>query len=279
MAKRGGAGGVIVVAIVLGVITAGLIYRYFTQINAANRENWQMVLVARQDIPARGKVTAELLKMADFPKERIAEGALVNEADAVNKLTRREIRAGDQIRGSDLTTEAALPGLSYKIPEGMRAIAIGAGEVMAVGASVQPGEYIDILANYQDPVTKQELTKILMQNVLVLAVNRGQTEAGSKEGGASSSMTLAVKPEDTELVMAMERAGALRVSLRPANDSKIHTTTGVAVRDLTAAVAPQMVITTKQQEVSAQPIIVRPPQRQRSELTVIRGTSEQVVAP
>jgi pilus assembly protein CpaB len=279
MARKGGAGGVIIVAIALGVVTAFLIYRYFDQINKSNRQNWQKVIVARQDIPARTKVTREMLVHKEVPPDSVAEGLIAKMEDAENRMARRELRTGDQIRASDLVTEAAMPSLAYKVPEGMRAIAIGASELIAVGASVQPGDHVDILANFQDPVTKEEKTKMLMQNVLVLAVNRGQTEPGAKEGGASSSMTLAVKPEDTEYVLAMERAGALRVSLRPVNDKQTFSTPGVVVRDLTASVTPQIIITTKTANVEKiVPIVINPPPKQRSETKIWRGTAEQTIA-
>src|SRR5206468_12545568 len=81
------------------------------------------------------------------------------------------------------------------------------------GTSVQPGDRVDIIATYQDPRTRQELTKMILQNVMVLAVNRGKTDADGKEG-ANSSMTLEVTPEQTERVTAAARSGSLRASLR-----------------------------------------------------------------
>ena len=129
------------------------------------------------------------------------------------RTTLHRIKAKEQIRTSDLLGEGQNAGLSMDIPAGMRAIAIGAGEVMAVGSTVKPGDRIDILATYTDPVAHQETTQMILQNVLVLAVNKGDTDQQGKTG-AKSSMTLAVKPEEAELLTAADRAGALRVALR-----------------------------------------------------------------
>lgn len=277
MAKKGGAGGVILVAIVLGLATAYLIWAYFRKMDEQSRKNWQPVVVARQDIKARTKVTRDMLELTAFPKELIAENSIGKIEQAENRMTARDIRSKEQVRNNDLVQEGMVPTLAYKVPEGMRAIAIGAGEVMSVGTSVQPGDHVDIVATYHDPRTRQELTKMLMQNVLVLAVNRGQTEAGGKEGGAASSMTLAVKPEETELVAAADRQGALRISLRPVNDNKVVSTDGVTTRDFSGARV--------QEEAPAapktQPVFITPPSssRQRAEVTVIRGTAEQTVSP
>ena len=165
-----------------------------------------------------------------------------------------------------------MPTQAVRIPDGMRAITIGADERSAAGNTIQPGDHIDILATYNDPVKRGELTKILMQNVLVLWVDRGRAEVG-KEGGASSSMTLAVKPEETELVAAADKQGALKISLRAPGDAHVVTTDGVTTREFrgTRTVVEETNVSPKTQPV----VIVAPASsRPRTEITVIRGTTE-----
>ena len=147
---------------------------------------------------------------------------------------------------------------------------------MAVGTAVKPGDRVDILATYTHPTTRQETTQMILQNVLVLAVNRGQTDAQGKEG-ANSSMTLAVKPEEAELLTAADRAGALRVALRPIQDKTIIPSTGVEARDFpgprTLQYAGQPPDAAK-----ATPIIINPPPgHQRPEVKIYRGTQEQTL--
>jgi len=286
MAKKGGAGGIIVVAVVLGAATAFLIWKYEKDRDERSEANWREVVVAQQDIKARTKITRELLKIEKFPKSLLAEeNPIANPAQVEGRLAARDIRAKDQIRNVDLLAAGVLLDLSYKVPDGMRAIAIGAGEVPAVGTAIQPGNRVDILVTYNDPVVRQQITKILLQNVLVLAVNRGQTEpgGGGKEGGpggASSSMTLAVKPEDTELVAAADRAGALKVSLRGTKDTAIVPTSGITARDFSTIVPPEPVVVTQQTvQVRATPVALMPPVKAKTTVTIIHGTKSQVVEP
>jgi len=63
---------------------------------------------------------------------------------------------------------------AFEIPEGMRAIAIGSNAI-PVGTSVKPGDRVDLLATYHDPRTRQEVTRMVMQNVSVLAVDKSVT--------------------------------------------------------------------------------------------------------
>jgi pilus assembly protein CpaB len=276
MAKKPGAGGIILAAIILGLIAIYLIWNIERKREMQAKKYWTQVVVAQQDIPARSKITREMITLTGYPKELVATGALTDPKEVEGRLTLARIRAKDQIHGSDLVAEGQAPTLAYDIPQGMRAIAIQAGEVMAVGTAIKPDDRVDILATYTDPNTHQQTTQMILQNVLVLAVNKGETDAQGKQG-ANSSMTLAVKPEEAELLTAADRAGALRLALRGVQDKTIIPSTGVNARDFPGR---------RTFEMSAQPpdagratpiIINPPPGRQRSEIRIYRGTQEQTV--
>ena len=85
------------------------------------------------------------------------------------------------------------------LSEGMQALAIGSNAI-PFGASVNAGDRVDLLATYFDPRTKQELTIIYAQNVVVLDVNESVTVAVTT--GQAISVTSAV------------HAGALRIVAR-----------------------------------------------------------------
>src|SRR5664280_2520054 len=195
MAKKPGAGGIILAAVILGLIAVYLIWNLERNREMQAKKYWTQVVVAQQDIPARSKITREMVTLMGYPKELIATGALTDPKEAEGRLSVARIRAKDQIRSSDLVGEGQGYGLAFDIPQGMRAIAIQAGEVLAVGTAVKPGDRVDILATYTHPTTRQLTTQMVLQNVLVLAVNKGDTDAQGKTG-ANTSMTLAVKPEE-----------------------------------------------------------------------------------
>jgi len=52
-------------------------------------------------------------------------------------------------------------------------VTIAVDEIKAGGTACQPGDRVDIIASYQEPRTRRELTKMILQNVLVLWVDRG----------------------------------------------------------------------------------------------------------
>jgi pilus assembly protein CpaB len=277
MARKPGAGGIIVLALIFGVITAFLLGAYLRKQADKEKENWQPVVVAALDIPERTIVKREMIQEDHYPKELIAENVFVKVSDIEGKMTKSAIKKKDQIRRTDILAEGEIPTLAIKVRPGMRAVAIGASEIIAVGTSIQPGDRVDIIATYQDPKTRQEMTKIILQNVPILMVNRGKTSADDK-GGANSSMTLEVTPEQTELVTAAERSGTLRVTLRAVNGEEIVATPGVGARDLNSGPQASPEGATPPEKT---PIFIVPPPssagRARPEIEIYRGTDQKTV--
>jgi pilus assembly protein CpaB len=278
MAKKPGAVGVILFAVILGLVSAYLIWAYFAKLE--DTKNRVAVVSATVDINPHVTITGDMVTDAiAYPKDLIPDNAITDKKQVEGRITLRHINAKDPIRSTDLVQEGQSPTLALEIPKGMRAISIGAGEVMAVGTSVKPGDHVDILATYQDPRSQQELTKIIMQNVLILAVNKGQTDVNGKEG-ANSSMTLAVKPEETELIAMADRAGALRVSLRPVGDQQTFDSPGVSAKDFKGfRPPPETIIVTNE---IRQPPVFTPmpvPAPRGQEIKVIHGTTEQIISP
>jgi pilus assembly protein CpaB len=284
MAKRPGAGGIIVVALALGIGAAILIYQWAAEQKKHSKENWKPVVTAVTEIQPQTKITREMLMLMPMPPENIAEGAATTVDEVIGKISLAPYRPKDQVRLKDLVREDQMPGLAAKVPPGMRAVAIEASEVMAVGTGVKPGNHVDILATFHDPLKKEDLTKIILQDVEVLAVNKADTSPNSKEG-ATTSMTVAVKPEQTELLTAATKAGAVRVSLRAMNDNNIVPTTGTTVVDiggrpmLQPTVAPTSAATAEPKSAQVPVSVISIPSRTRPEITIIRGVTEQVVSP
>jgi pilus assembly protein CpaB len=274
MAKKPGAGGIILAAVALGLIAAYMIYRLESNREKQAKEHWIPIVVARDDIPARTKITGDMVTLMPYPKDLLTPGAVQDRKEVEGRVTLVRLKAKEQIRSSDVLAEGQTPSLSYNIPDGMRAIAIAASEISAAGNAVKPGDHIDILATYSEPNTHRETTRMVLQNVLVLAVNQAEENTPGPTG-AKSSMTLAVKPEEAELLTAADRAGVLRVMLRAPSDKKIIENQPFTMSDIqgnkTFEAAP------RSPDSQSTPIIISPSNHQRSEIEIWRGTQEQTM--
>lgn len=220
MPRKTGGGGIFLVAVILSLICAYGFYLFMNKIQQGSKENWLPVVVAVVDIPAKTKITQEMIEIKSRPKDLIAPDACTDKNQVLGRYVRDKVRTIEHLRTSDLIEAGDKDALDLLIPEGMRAVSIGANEVKAVGASVKPGQYVDITATYTEPITKQQITHMILQRAKVLWVNKGQSNQ-RMEGGAESSMTLLVRPEEVELLAAAEKAGVIRVALRSTHDEQI----------------------------------------------------------
>jgi pilus assembly protein CpaB len=276
MAKKPGAGGIILAAVALALIALYYLYRYENNLARQAKEHWIPIVVAREDIPARTKITGDMVTLMPYPKDLLTPGAVQDRKEVEGRVTLIRLKAKEQIRASDLLAPGQSPSISYDIPAGMRAIAIGASEISAAGGAVKPGDHVDILATYSEPNTHQETTRLVLQDVLVLFVNQAETNPQGNTG-ARSSMTLAVKPEDAELLIAAERAGVLRVMLRAPTDRRVVDSPGVSVRDIPGG-AKTFEMAPRAPDSQSTPIqIISPASRHGSEIQIYRGTQEQTV--
>jgi pilus assembly protein CpaB len=293
MATTPGSGAkILVVGLVLAAVTAGLLYMYLRKMSESPRANWQRVVVAKVQIPANTKFKQEMVTLTSMPPENIVPNAVRDPKAIEGKLARHDIFPMEQLLDSNLMLEGETPSLALRVPEGKRAIAIGASEVQSVGSVVKPGDRVDILATYRDPVANEETTQMLLQNVPVLAVNQGQTDPLTSQG-AKTSMTLAVAPEDTERIAAIDRAGALRIALRSPHDASIHRSTGVTIKDIsvgkvranaTGAETKESTPLTDFLKTPVAPVTVTttnisPISERAKEIIVYRGTEAKTVVP
>lgn len=285
MATTPGGTKILLVGAALGLVTAVLAYVYLRKMNEFPRAHWQPVVVAQTQIPLNAKMSPAMVTITTMPPEMILPDALREVKGVEGKVARQSIQPHEQILKSDLMMEGEIPSLAVHVPEGKRAIAIAASEVLAVGSVIKPGDHVDILATYRDPTAKEETTQMILQNVPVLAVNRGQMNPATSEG-AKTSMTLAVAPEDTERLTAADRAGTLRVSLRSPNDTTIVKSSGITVKEISGIqirVDPPPPTTETTPKIGAIPVIItttniseKAPVR---EITIIRGIDARSVKP
>ncbi len=268
----------IILAIVLGLMGAGLVY-VATSRNSSSTNNETgavqnvPVVVAKTYIPARTAITQDMLDVKLLPPDAVSPLAFTNVQTAVGQVTRFPLTVDEQVLSSKVVNAQAgvSRSLSFVVPEGKRGFAINASDVQNAGGLVLPGDYVDIillsdvdyLSNPSDPSSSQTasayVAQTLMQNVEVLAVAQtvvdvvevptdataatqdsatpNATPSGadstSAEGSTqrvrnseaapnagASTITVAVTPEEAELLYLAEQNGRIRLSVRPFGDDK-----------------------------------------------------------
>jgi pilus assembly protein CpaB len=205
--------------------------------------NQSSVLVAKEDIPRGVAIDANKLEVKIIPNQFVQPQAVTSLDRISGMVTIAPVSKGEQLTLSKLVfpKQAGMGGgLAEVTPTGKRAITISVDNLATLAGMIKPGDYVDIISIVNVPMQTaqgQQMTQAvipLFQNVLVLAVgqNIGAPAAPRGEGGryapteekreASPLITLALTPQEANLIAFIQEQGRIRLILRSPADSQIQ---------------------------------------------------------
>lgn len=202
------------------------------------------VLVAKEDIPRGAMVEPGMLETAIIPGQYIQPQAATSLDRIAGMVTLAPISKGEQIVLSKLASSkqaGAETGLAELTPIGKRAITISVENISSLLGMLQPGNYVDVIAIVPVPVQTQDGKQAvqaavmqLFQNVLVLAVGQETSILPRETGGryakeetkkeASPYITLALSPQEANILAFVQEQGKIRLVLRSPADSQLQPT-------------------------------------------------------
>lgn len=253
--------------VALALLTGVLVFAAVSGLGGGNDEGTlsvstgnAAVLVARENIPAGTKVSADMFRVATFAEDDVVPNPVSDAESIVGQTTTVEILRGQQISRAHLTLatdDKRAEQLAFKIPEGHRGMAIAVNEVSAVGGYIVPGDRVDIVVTIEEKRRGTEdedfiRVQTVLQNVLVVAredldVNRvvtldkgteteGGDEASAGAAGSDefqqrpedadpdaqlSTVTVALTPEQVQQVLVADKLGDVTAVLRPFGEDEI----------------------------------------------------------
>ncbi|EKF74347.1 hypothetical protein A11A3_09110 [Alcanivorax hongdengensis A-11-3] len=154
------------------------------------------------------------IKKDDFRKVSVSvplAQAVPEETAVEGQLLRRNVREGEILAKSHLE---AGNRLAQAVPAGYRAFAIGIDNVTAVGGLLQPGDLVDVLADFRNGQDKEPTSMVLLSSLEVLAVN-GQIEDAPEQKGGNDQR----RGRNATAVLAVPRQDLVRLQLADANGS------------------------------------------------------------
>jgi len=222
----------IIVGIALGLIAVLLVHNYLEQ---QRRKVEQLsvgleptpVLVARQTIEPGQILSPELVELQQVPAKYVQPYAESQLEAVVGKRASVPITQGEQILRTKLELPTAGATMASKTPPGKRAVTIPLDEIAAVGGFIRPGDTVDILWVASIPRPEggsHPITVTLFQNIQVLAVGRQlidvpEQRRRTREGEEpSNTVTVALSPEETQLLVVAQEQGKLQLALRSRAD-------------------------------------------------------------
>jgi pilus assembly protein CpaB len=268
----------IVLSLVIAVTGSYFIYQWM-QKQAAPVETVRIesdavpVLVASVDMSWGTKLRQEMVTTLPFFKKSLPPGYYSSFADIQDRVVIAPIKAGEPVTEHRLAaTDIKTGGVSAVLKQGSRAIAVKGDKVIGISGFIKPGNRVDVLVTVKDPSTGIEKTKIVLQNVLVLATGTQIEEDAHGKPLPVDVYTLEVKPDESEKLALVAAEGKIQLALRGLVDSDEVVTRGATIAS-TLAEVDQTSESNKPQTITAQE--KRPvPQKKRSHTVEIFKGSE-----
>ena len=241
------------IAMGLSIVTALLLWSYTEEQKKKLLQQYQTVevVVAADDIPARTRISADMLATEVVPMQFVQPGAIFTVEDVVGKISLVPIKKGSQILSDLVVSPDLLGGLSAVLERGTRAVTIRVDAVRGVGGMIQPGDFVDVFAVLPDQQNPERSWVVVpFQNLQVAAVGgrlrlttaaelQQQGTITPEAAGAIGTITLMVDPQTARDLVALNQAAITILSLRPVGDLDSVYLEPVQVRDIIAKYKPR----------------------------------------
>jgi len=175
------------------------------------------VVAAAKYIPAWAKIDDSMVKQVELPKKFVTAGHIQNPEKYRGRMAMAPFMEGEPILSNKLSAKAG--ELNSVIPAGLRAVSVAVDEESGVGYMIKPGDYVDVILTFQeqaDSRTRNMVTATLLQDARVVAT--GQDFTSSSKPTKYDSVTLALTPDEAELVIFGREKGKISLALRPLGD-------------------------------------------------------------
>ena len=194
------------------------------------------VVVALYDMAWGTKLNKEMIKTVPFLKDSLPAGYFTDPSALEGRVIIAPLKQNDPVTESKLAPDSVtVGGVAAILKPGKRAIAVKGDKVIGLSGFIRPGNRVDVLVTLRDPVGKRDVTKVVLENIPVLATGTEVQEDGKGKPAPVDVYTLEVDPEDGEKLSLSATKGRLHFALRNATDSKTVLTKGATIRKTLAS--------------------------------------------
>jgi len=258
----------ILLALVVALSTSFFLYKWL-QRQKAPKEKVKVVetaavpvIVAAVDLPWGTKLEPEMIESTPYLEESLPPGYFSDSDALEGRVLIASLKQKEAILETKLApTSVSTGGVSAVVTPGKRAISVKGDKVLGISGFIKPGNRVDVLVTLGHG-KKKETTKIVLENVLVLATGKEIQENDKGNPSPVDVYTMEVTPEEGEKLTLAASKGKLQFALRNVIDTEIVLTKGATVDKTLAAFRPPV------------PPKVR---RARASVQVIKGSKSKKV--
>jgi pilus assembly protein CpaB len=268
------------IAMIIALVTTVMVYRWLqgqrmTEVNTPEVVvEGVSVAVASADIPWGTPLENKTVRIMMYPEEGVPAGHFKDPASLSGRVVLTNLKKNEPILESKLAPiDLKTGGVSAVMDPNKRAMAVKVNEIVGLPGFVQPGDRVDVMATFEDPRgkkkgdggTRGEVTKVVLENTLVLATDtQMERAAGEEKPTPVKVITLEVSLEEAEKLAMAENGGKLRLALRSPLNPEVKKTKGADFKDLMSS----------HQLIPPRPKVAHKPENQ---VEVIKGTDRKTM--
>jgi pilus assembly protein CpaB len=224
-----------------GLVASIGISQFMEARNKPSGENGDMqpIFVAMTDINANDVLSAQVIKLEEWPKKMVPAGALTKLEDVEGKRCRTKLYQGEPILAAKLLGAGDSTGAANQIPAGYRVAHVKVDSVTGGSNLILPGDRVDVLVFRNSGDQGGTAAKIVLQDIKVFAVDThtetefSRTKTDQAEPMTAKTIALLVTPQQSVILhAASEISGSVRLVLRNPDDEDHSSVPGVTIADI-----------------------------------------------
>ena len=195
----------------------------------------EAIYVAKVDINLGEMLTAETVRLDEWPKSKLPMGAVTNLEDLLERRPRTKIYEGEPIVEVKLRAKNAIDDPSQQIPKGYRVVPVAVKKDTGGSGLIGPGDRVDVqLYAKKKGAISRTVVKTVLTNIRVFAVNT-QIRRGTGEDDKmpkANVVSLLVTPDQANILTLAIEIGAIKMIIRNPDDNSKVADKAVTVSDL-----------------------------------------------
>ncbi len=188
------------------------------------------VLIAKSDIGMGTAISSQDLQWQAWPSATTGESYITkkDKPNAIEELggaiTRAPFTAGEPIREAKLIKSNGSGYMAAVLDKGMRAISTEISPETGAGGFILPNDRVDVILSRRDKNPDRSgssdivISEIILANIRVLAIDQAPKEKDGQNAVIGKTVTLELKPEQSETLARARQTGTLALALRSIAD-------------------------------------------------------------
>ncbi|MCU0707978.1 MAG: Flp pilus assembly protein CpaB [Pirellula sp.] len=201
----------LIIAIGCGVVASVAVSQVMMEKQDGEAPRTSGILVTAKDISPMTKLTAELIRVEQWPVDRIPLGSLTDTKEIEGKYAKQRLYTGEPIIEAKLSAR----GKDLVVPTGFRIFDLKVDDSNGGSGYIGPGDRVDVTGFFEKgnrfPVSKSVRVMRNIEVAMVDGISFRDPEAAPKR---ANTIQLLVQDKQYEVLDTASNLGKLKLSLR-----------------------------------------------------------------